>query len=305
MEVCQNLTSPTDKKVTQSLNLLRATMNRWQRPAQRRPLLIVNSVALHTHHGPSHDIRVARHLSHSLLLLAAVVLERIHPLDGRRPRRDQRRQQMRLGTAAIASRAPFSLTRRRAGQFDRAFRALGARLDSPRARVVTAAPVAPVAPGDDAESVRQDVVEHRLEVVQENGISRALEDEGEAPEGVDAGRGGGACGADAYVGEEERDGEEHAGEQDAEAPVDAHEGPQAEAVRLLDRLEQLPRREDPPRVPEQRFPGPDPDVGVRAEVVEVFEVGPAFDDPEGLHGEQGEDEEAGAPAGEEGSDFQP
>lgn len=40
-------------------------------------------------------------------------------------------------------------------------------------------------------------------------------------------------------------------------------------------------------------------------MVEVGEVGPGFDDPEGLHADERDDEEARTPEGEEGPDFEP
>lgn len=159
--------------------------------------------------------------------------------------------------------------------------------------------------GRGAELAVHDGVEDRLEVIQEDGVARALEDEGEAPVRVYAGGGGEVQGGDEDVGDEEGDAEEHAQQHDAEAGVDAAEGEDLEAVRLLDGVDQLPRREDPPRVAHERFPGPHALVGVRAQAVEVGEVGPRLGHPEGLDAQERDDVQFRAPGGEEGPDLQP
>lgn len=52
-----------------------------------------------------------------------------------------------------------------------------------------------------AKLARHDIVEYRLEVVEEDGIGRALEDECEPPVRVDAAAGGKLGGTNDYIGE--------------------------------------------------------------------------------------------------------
>jgi hypothetical protein len=52
-----------------------------------------------------------------------------------------------------------------------------------------------------AELARHDIVEYRLEVVEEDGIGRALEDEREPPVRVDAAAGSKLSGTDDYIGQ--------------------------------------------------------------------------------------------------------
>lgn len=157
--------------------------------------------------------------------------------------------------------------------------------------------------GDAAEGLLGDLVEHGLEVVEEDAVGGALEGEGHAPVRVDAGLHQVPEGDD-DVGEDKGDGEEHAGQHDAEARVDLDELPQAEAVRPANRHDQLPGRVDPPRVPDQELKGPHPGVGPVAEV-EVLKVGPRLRYPERLHGDEGDDEESAPPSGKERADLEP
>jgi len=114
------------------------------------------------------------------------------------------------------------------------------------------------------EFARDDVVEHGFEVVEEDGVGSAFENEGEAPVGVDAAASGELGGADNDVGKEEGNGEEHAEQHDTEARVDAHQGPELEAVGFLDGVDELPGCEDPPGVAEECFPWTGADVRVGA-----------------------------------------
>ena len=76
---------------------------------------------------------------------------------------------------------------------------------------------------------------------------------------------------------------------------------------MLDSVDQLPRREDPPGVAEQSFPGPSAKVDLRTdfELVEVRKIGPCLDKPEGLNTEQRNEEETGSPEREKRPDFEP
>ena len=97
---------------------------------------------------------------------------------------------------------------------------------------------------------------------------------------------------------------QHHGEQHgAEPRAGLNEPRQGVLVVLLDDKDKLDRRKDPPRVAHQGL-----DVSRVLEndgphVVEVSKVGVCLEDPVGLHGGQGQDEEATAPSREEGLDL--
>lgn len=101
-----------------------------------------------------------------------------------------------------------------------------------------------------------DVVEDGFEVVEEDSIGCAFENESEAPVRVDTGRHSDACSVDGDVGQEEGDGDEHARYHDSESGVDLDEGPEFEAICFLDGGDELPGSEDPPRVAEEGFKRP-------------------------------------------------
>jgi len=156
-----------------------------------------------------------------------------------------------------------------------------------------------------AKLARHNSVEHRLEVVQENRIRRTLEHKRKPPIRIDPRLRCHPRRTNHHIREQKPNRDKHASQHDAKAAVDAHQRPQREPVRRLDRAREPPRGEDPPGVAHEGFPGAQALVGARAQPVEVGEVGPGFGEPEGLDEEECPDEEAGGPAGEEGSDFEP
>lgn len=114
-------------------------------------------------------------------------------------------------------------------------------------------------------------VERGLEVVEDDRVREALEDEGQLPEGVDAVRQAWALddvrdGQD--VDEDEGDADEHGAEEDGEAGGDAHQLDVAEFVARLDVVEEREDGEDPPGVAEEGFVGArvDEEAAVAAEI---------------------------------------
>lgn len=97
-----------------------------------------------------------------------------------------------------------------------------------------------------AEFVRHDMVKHRFEVVEENGVRCAFEDEGKPPVRVDAATSGKFRRTDDHISKQESDRGHHAEHHDAKASVDPHQRPQLEAVGLLNGIDELPCCEDPP-----------------------------------------------------------
>ena len=65
------------------------------------------------------------------------------------------------------------------------------------------------------------------------------------------------------------------------------------------------RVSDRDSIPSQCLPRPSLNIALVAQPVEVLEVIPSFDDPEWLHGDDGEDEGQLAPSGKERLDFPP
>ena len=104
---------------------------------------------------------------------------------------------------------------------------------------------------DAADLEGAQAVEGGLEVVEDDGVGQALEDEGELPEGVEAlGETGVVEGAGdgADVADEEADGQDHGAEHDREARRDAQDLQELEVVAVLDVPEEGDGREDPPGV---------------------------------------------------------
>ena len=101
-----------------------------------------------------------------------------------------------------------------------------------------------------AKLARRNIVENRLEVVEKDGVGCALENEGKSPIRVDTAIRSDLCSADSNVREEKRYGQNHAKQHDAEPPIDSNQSPQLESVRLLDDVDESPRSENPPRVPD-------------------------------------------------------
>ena len=58
-------------------------------------------------------------------------------------------------------------------------------------------------------------------------------------------------------------------------------------------------------VPSKRLPGSGLNIALVAQPVEILEIVPGFDDPERLHGDDGDDEGQLTPSGEEWLDFPP
>ena len=120
-----------------------------------------------------------------------------------------------------------------------------------------------------------DLVEDGLEVVEEDGIGCAFEDQGQSPVRVDAVILGGDLGSNESVCEEEDDGEGHAQQHDTEAGTGLDELAKSEVVVLFDDDAELDGGEDPPGVSERGLDDPSGDEDVRtAEMVEVGVVGP-------------------------------
>lgn len=100
---------------------------------------------------------------------------------------------------------------------------------------------------DLVHAVAAQLVERRLEVVEDDGVGEALEDEGELPEGVDDAEGDdGGDGED--VDDDEDEAEGHAQEQDAEARGRADDVDEAQVVAVADVVQQVGDSEDPPGV---------------------------------------------------------
>lgn len=159
--------------------------------------------------------------------------------------------------------------------------------------------------GCGAELAVHDGVEDGFEVIQEDGVTRAFEYQRKPPVRIDSRGGGQVQRGDQDVGNEESHTEKHAQQHNPKPRVNPAERHDLKAIRFLNSVDELPRREDPPGIPHEGLPGPHAHVHIRPEAVEVGEVGPGFCDPEGLHTEQGDYEDPGAPRGKEGADFQP
>lgn len=217
-----------------------------------------------------------------------------------------------LATAHIHPR-PLAARPRRAGG------ALPVPLGRAAAVAVTAAAAAAAAPRSPPMRERRrqaqtlaakgpHAIQRRLEVVENDRVGEALEDEGEFPKGVHA-HGGGLredLGDGQDVQDDKDEAQQHGDEHDAEARVEADHVAQANVVVVLDDPEQLGAGGHPPGVPkeglerararEQPAQGP---------VVEVGKGGVDFEDPVRLDGEDGAEEELAAAAAQKGLDLEP
>lgn len=96
-------------------------------------------------------------------------------------------------------------------------------------------------------------IQSSFEIVQDNCVCEAFEDEGQFPEGVDA---VGQAGAFDHVGDgedvdyDEGDADQHGDEEDREARRDAHELDVAEFIARFDVVEEREDCEDPPWIAE-------------------------------------------------------